>query len=74
MPGTKAPVSAVIVCQNEHDLIGECLDSLEFCAEIVIVDEAIELAKRFGSDSSGRFVNGVLDGFLKSGVEAVGEG
>ena len=27
----------------------------------VVLDEAIELAKRFGSDESGRYVNGVLD-------------
>ena len=27
----------------------------------VVIDEAIEIAKRFGSDESGRFVNGVLD-------------
>ncbi len=27
----------------------------------VILDEAVELAKRFGSDESGGFVNGVLD-------------
>ena len=27
----------------------------------VILDEAIEIAKRYGSDQSGRFVNGVLD-------------
>jgi N utilization substance protein B len=27
----------------------------------VVLNEAIELAKRFGSDESGRFVNGVLD-------------
>ena len=26
----------------------------------VAIDEAVELAKRFGSDSSSRFVNGVL--------------
>jgi N utilization substance protein B len=31
---------------------------------VVIVDEAIEIAKRFGSDQSGSFVNGVLDGLL----------
>jgi len=34
--------------------------------KLVILDEAIELAKRFGSENSGRFVNGVLDGLLKS--------
>lgn len=34
--------------------------------KLVILDEAIELAKAFGSEQSGRFVNGVLDGILKS--------
>lgn len=28
---------------------------------VVSINEAIELAKRFGSEESGRFVNGVLD-------------
>ncbi len=36
--------------------------------KVVIVDEAIELAKKFGSEDSGRFVNGLLDGVLKSGA------
>jgi len=27
----------------------------------VVLDEAIEIAKRFGAADSGRFVNGVLD-------------
>ena len=34
--------------------------------KVVIVDEAIELAKRFGSENSGRFVNGLLDGVLRA--------
>ncbi len=29
----------------------------------VVIDEAVELAKRFGSEQSGKFVNGILDGF-----------
>ena len=33
--------------------------------QVVVVDEAIELAKRFGSEQSPGFVNGVLDGLLK---------
>lgn len=33
--------------------------------KLVVVDEAIELAKRYGSDQSSRFVNGLLDGLLK---------
>ena len=28
---------------------------------VVVIDEAIELAKKFGSEQSGRFVNGILD-------------
>jgi N utilization substance protein B len=31
----------------------------------VVVNEAVELAKRFGSDSSPRFVNGVLGSLLQ---------
>jgi N utilization substance protein B len=33
--------------------------------KLVVLDEAIELAKKFGSEQSGRFVNGLLDGLLK---------
>ena len=33
--------------------------------KLVVVDEAIELAKKYGSDQSGRFINGLLDGLLK---------
>ena len=29
--------------------------------DIVSINEAIEIAKSFGSDESGKFVNGVLD-------------
>lgn len=30
----------------------------------VVIDEAVEIAKRFGSERSSQFVNGVLDGFV----------
>lgn len=30
----------------------------------VVINEAVELAKQFGSDGSSRFVNGVLGGFI----------
>lgn len=33
--------------------------------KLVVVDEAVELAKKFGSEQSARFVNGLLDGLLK---------
>ena len=42
---------------------------LVFCADIptsVTLDEAIEIAKRFGSDDSAGFINGVLDRIAQS--------
>ena len=41
---------------------------LKFCSNIppkVVINEAIELAKKFGADKSSSFINGVLDGILK---------
>ena len=32
----------------------------------VVVNEAVELAKLFGSDGSSRFINGVLGGFIEN--------
>lgn len=32
------PVSALIICKNEVDMIADCLQSVDFCAEIVVVD------------------------------------
>ena len=36
----------------------------------VVIDEAIEIAKKYGAEESGRFVNGVLDGFIKRRAQA----
>ncbi|MGD9252796.1 MAG: transcription antitermination factor NusB [Holophagae bacterium] len=36
----------------------------------VVIDEAIEIAKKYGAKDSGRFVNGVLDGFVKRRASA----
>ena len=36
----------------------------------VVIDEAIEIAKKFGAEESPRFVNGVLDGFIKRRAQA----
>ncbi len=38
---------------------------------IVAVDEAVELAKKFSTAESGKFVNGVLAGYLK---QVLGDG
>jgi len=32
---------------------------------LVVIDEAIEIAKKFGNDKSSQFINGILDGILK---------
>lgn len=40
--------------------IYELLHSLDV-APVIIINEAIEVAKKFGSDKSGAFVNGILD-------------
>jgi transcription antitermination protein NusB len=48
----------------DHNIIRIALYELLQLPEIparVTIDEAIELAKRFGDRESGRFVNGVLD-------------
>lgn len=37
-PGGRARLSACIVAMNEEDRIGDCLASLDFCDEIVVVD------------------------------------
>ena len=33
--------------------------------KLVVIDEAIEIAKKFGNDKSSQFINGILDGILK---------
>jgi len=33
--------------------------------KLVIIDEAIEIAKRYGTQKSPQFINGILDGILK---------
>jgi transcription antitermination factor NusB len=40
----------------------------KFCPDIppkVVINEAVELAKKFGSDKSPHFINGVLDAIMK---------
>jgi glycosyltransferase involved in cell wall biosynthesis len=36
------PISAFIICKNEQASIGQCLESLRSCAEIVVVDSGSE--------------------------------
>ena len=50
-----SPVTAAIVCKNEAELIGACLDSVDFCAEIVVVDSGstdgtLAIVERYRAD------------------------
>ena len=54
------PVDRNILRLAVHEMLNE-----RDTPKLVVLDEAIELAKKFGSEQSGRFVNGLLDGLLK---------
>ena len=48
----------------DRNILRIAIYEMLFCADVppvVSINEAIEIAKRFGSEDSGRFVNGVLD-------------
>ena len=48
----------------DRNILRMAIFEMLFCPDVppvVSINEAIEIAKRFGSDESGRFVNGVLD-------------
>ena len=54
--------------QVDKSILRLAVYQLKFCIDIppkVIINEAIEIAKKFGTDKSPGFVNGVLDGILK---------
>ena len=48
--------------------IAELVWCKEKVPEKVVLNEAVELAKRFGSESSPSFVNGVLGSYMKVGI------
>lgn len=50
------PVDRAILRLATHEILGSVAPVK------VIINEAVEIAKRFGTSDSGRFVNGVLDG------------
>lgn len=48
----------------DRNVLRLCLHELMFDTETptrVVIDEGVEIAKRFGAEESARFVNGVLD-------------
>lgn len=54
------PVSRCVLCIGAYEML--------FAKEAppaVIINEAIDIAKEFGTDESGKFVNGVLNGMIQ---------
>ena len=54
--------------QVDRSILRLAVYQLKFCPDIpgkVIINEAIEMAKKYSSSQSPRFVNGVLDAVLK---------
>jgi len=48
----------------DRNILRVAIYEMLFCPDVppvVSINEAIEIAKRFGSEESGRFVNGILD-------------
>lgn len=54
------PVSRCVLCMGAYEM----MFSKEAPAA-VIINEAIEIAKEFGTDESGKFVNGVLNAMIE---------
>lgn len=62
----------------DHTILRIAIFELLYCEEIppkVALNEAVDLGKEYGSEDSGRFINGILDRilnevFLKSGKTA----
>jgi N utilization substance protein B len=58
-PARVDPVDRAILRLAAHEIFTAAV------SPAVAINEAIELAKRYGSSDSGRFVNGVLDKLAK---------
>ncbi|MBN1504083.1 MAG: transcription antitermination factor NusB [Candidatus Eisenbacteria bacterium] len=64
---------------TDRNILRLAVAEMLFSADVpprVAIDEAIELAKKYGDESSGRFVNGILDAVARKhrGAELSREG
>ena len=63
--GDMPPVDRAILRLAVYELLFDTLES-ENTPERVAINEAVNMAKKFGAESSGRFVNGVLGGIVRN--------
>ena len=57
------------LCAIDRNILRMAVCELLFFQEVpfrVVIDEAVEIAKRFGTGDSGKFVNGVIDSIYRS--------
>lgn len=60
----RTPLSACVITYNEADRIGDCLDSLAFCDEIIVVDSGSTDQTRAICEAAGaRVLHRDFDGF-----------
>lgn len=60
----RIPLSAVVIAYNEEDRIGDCLASLDFCDEIVVVDsDSIDGTREVCATAGARVLRRPFDGF-----------
>ena len=64
------PLSQIAIV--DKNVLRMAISELRWCSEGVpekaVLNEAVELAKRYGSESSPSFVNGVLGSHMKAGL------
>ncbi len=63
--GDMSPVDRAILRLAVYELLFDTLEN-EITPERVAINEAVNMAKKFGAESSGRFVNGVLGGIVRN--------
>ena len=61
------------LCGVDRSILRLSTYQLKFCEDIpprVVINEAIEIAKKYSSDQSPKFVNGVLDAIMQKVKES----
>lgn len=62
--GPRCPISACIIAFNEADRIGDCLASLAFCDEIVVVDShSTDATREIAAAMGARVLERTFEGF-----------
>lgn len=74
MPTDRLPVSSFVITKNEEEHIAECLDSLAFCDEIVVVDSFSEdRTAEIARERGARVIQRPWPGYRDQKAFALGE-